>query len=303
MSHPTAEPYLLFSGTTFDVGQGVYLARISNITPGCSSGESHDMTLVTAWLKKQKHKVVISGQSQGGVLAMLTAAKYPDEVASAHCLNPTALSKHTLGRVLPNWCAIPEERRPSIMIYTQHQDPIFGLEKGFLPGKNTHIYLLIPEKDELSVNASFASLVPAIVPPLFINKITSSIARAYQAHGHLYSAQGYIVMIELNLARENARYFRELSSNTKLLVSSLFFSAKKDSLLMYLCEKKYSINSLHKVGGYSLLTLLLGALANEALKNPRLAKGILFCLTVYLVVFPQIEGEVSYRRALECAIP
>lgn len=297
INHPLAEPYLLWSGTAFDVGQGVYLSRASVITPGYSMGESHDMSLVSEWINKQKHKVITCGQSQGGVLAMLTAARYPDKIASAHCLSPSALSKHTLARMLPKWCAIPEARRPSISVYTQYQDPIFNLEKGFLPGKNTRIFLLIPESNKLSVNASLTSLLPKI-PSFIVNKITPFIAHSFQAHAHFYSAHRYLVMIELNLERENARVCREFSSNLKLFASNLFFPANKANLLMHLLEKKYKFNSIHKAGGYSILLFLLGALVNEALKNPRLTKGILLGLIFYLVVFPQIEGEINYRMAL-----
>lgn len=238
-SHPQIESYLLFSGTTFEVGQGSDLSVLSNMAPGNSLGELHDMTHVSRWLNAQKTKVITAGQSQGGVLAMLTAARFPHKIVMAHCFNPTALSKDTLARLLPRWLTIPEESRPTVYIYTQHGDIVFELEQGFLPGKNTHIYKMLSDKETPAINASVYSLLPGIIPKSLIKKLTPVIARIYEAHVHLFAGHKGLVMLELNLDKEQARFSREMTSTGKWMVTSMIFHDKKINLFQKLFNQKY----------------------------------------------------------------
>jgi len=298
ISHKDAHSYLLFSGTTIGVGQGAQLSLLSNITPEFSVGESHEMALVEKWLSTQPKKVFTTGQSQGAVLAMLTAARYPKKIDMAFCFNPTGLSKHTLARVLPHWHTIPEEQRPFVMVFTQHKDPIFWLEKGFLPGKKTHLYKVISDAQKPSINVSLSSLMPSMTSQVLLRKITPIIALAYEAHVHLYTGHPLVAIIELNLARENGRLSRELSSNMKLFVSSMFFPFHKAKLITDWAAQKYGCSALQKNCGYTLLMLMSVAVIRESLKHPKWTTRALLCTAFYWLIAPQIGGEISYRKAL-----
>jgi len=190
LSHPTVSPYLLFSGTVLKTGQGAVLSHLSNITPQQAAGESHDMTLVKAWLDNQTVKVITAGLSQGGVLAMLTAGRFPRLIKAAHCLNPTALPKLTLTRLLPNWVAIDEQDRPDVIIYSQLNDPIFNFETSYLPGHKTRLYRVIPDKKSITTHSNLRGV--------FIREnVFKKIAAFVQAHAHIYSGHHQVIILTI----------------------------------------------------------------------------------------------------------
>jgi hypothetical protein len=112
-----AHPYLLLMGTTYLTGQGAYLSLLSNITPGLSVGESHDLSELEKWMRRQL-KVKVTGHSQGGTMAMLVTAKYSEYTHSAYCLNPAILHKGTLLR-------LKQLGGEKINVYIQERDPVF----------------------------------------------------------------------------------------------------------------------------------------------------------------------------------
>lgn len=146
-----AQPYLLFIGTTYPSGQGAKLNWLYNFKPGHSVGEGHDLTKVEEWLGHHE-RVKVAGHSKGGTMAMITAAKYPDKISSADCLNPTALCKKTIERLNPTWEKIPTDKKPVINVYAHLSDPIFLVEKNFL--EDTHIYRFGDKTDSDSMLAA-----------------------------------------------------------------------------------------------------------------------------------------------------
>ncbi len=145
--------HLLLMGSTYTAGQGRGFANLYNFKPRNSVGEGHDMTEVDAWLEQQKknnRQVKVTGHSKGATMSMVTAARHPDVIIQADCLNPTGLCSDTLVRLTPAWDVLSQEQRPHINVYAQEGDPAFPLEKGFLEG--TNIYRVLPNTDKAAMN-------------------------------------------------------------------------------------------------------------------------------------------------------
>lgn len=130
-----AKPYLLFMGSAYPSSQGAEINWLYNFKPNYSVGEGHDTTFLDKWIK-QHNNITTIGHSKGGTMAMITAAKYPKEIAEADCLNPTALNEATIRRLNPRWLKTPSPKRPHINVFTQMGDPVFYIEKRFLSGTN-----------------------------------------------------------------------------------------------------------------------------------------------------------------------
>lgn len=132
-----AYPYLLLMGTTYLTGQGAYLSLLSNLSPGLSIGESHDLSELDTWMRQQT-KVKITGHSQGGTMAMLVTANYFELTHAAYCLNPAILHKETLLRLKQQLAG------DKINVYIQERDPIFVFGDLLLDGTRifhvTHSY-------------------------------------------------------------------------------------------------------------------------------------------------------------------
>jgi len=127
-----ANPYLLLMGTTYFSGQGSGLSLLGGLTAGQSIGERHDLTDLEPWIL-QHHDIKISGTSQGGTMGFLVGAKYPDHVLLVISLNPAALNKTTLYKLLPHWQA-SRPRHPELRGFIQVGDPVFIIGDSFLPG-------------------------------------------------------------------------------------------------------------------------------------------------------------------------
>lgn len=152
--HRQAQPHLLFMGTTYPAGQGADLNWLYNFSPFYSVGEGHDTSLVEHWLANHTN-VKICGHSKGGTMAMIIAAKFPQNIHNACCLNPTALRIETIKRLEQQWSQIPNAEKPIIEVYTQANDPVFLLENNFL--ESTIIYRLGKVNDKSSLFAAHAN--------------------------------------------------------------------------------------------------------------------------------------------------
>lgn len=127
-----ANPYLLLMGTTYFSGQGSGLSLMGDVTPGQSVGERHDLTDLEKWIFRHRN-IKITGHSQGGTMALIVAAKYPEYTLQADCLNPAALHQTTLRKLRP-WWQVPRKSNPELRVFTQVGDPVFIFGDGFLPG-------------------------------------------------------------------------------------------------------------------------------------------------------------------------
>lgn len=288
------ESYLLFSGTTFGVGQGAPLSILSTLKPGYSCGEPHDMTEVRKWIHAQTQKIIVAGHSQGGVLAMITAARYMKHIKAAFCFNPSALSKKTLARYLPIWNRTIEKNKPEIIVYTQQYDPIFIVEKGFLPG--TTIYKIIPDHEKPAINGSLKLKWNKLSLPI-PHALFEKVVKHYEAHVHFYTGHQQVLMVKLDVNRENARLWREVTADAKLAVTSIVHPIARLSFLSYLYSKKNSVSPLQKKVAFSTLALMCATLLKTSMKHPRLAFGGLALLALVLIIVPQIESEVVYQKA------
>ncbi len=125
-----ARPYLLLMGTTYATGQGYYLSLLGNLTPGMSIGENHDLTKVRKWMSDYPD-AKISGHSQGGSMAMLVAAQYPE--STSYSLNPAMLHKSFLKK-------FPKFYGDNMNIYIQEKDPVYIF--GDVVPNDAHVFLL-----------------------------------------------------------------------------------------------------------------------------------------------------------------
>lgn len=192
-----AQSQLLLMGTTYTTGQGAGLSVLNNFRPRNSVGEGHDTTLLDKWINTQE-KVKVTGHSQGGTIAMITAARHPEKISHADCLNPTALTHATLNHLNQQWLSKEKAKRPSIHVYAQQGDPVFPLEDGFLEG--TRLFRIIPGVNKKSNLKWFI--------PSFIQKATEA---------HLHHMAGYesSLILEMNAQKENFTGWREFRADIK----------------------------------------------------------------------------------------
>jgi hypothetical protein len=202
---PGFPSHLLFIGTTYPGGQGYDINNLYNVHPLGSIG-AHDMTQVDVWIIEQNDGVIVSGHSKGAVNAMETAIKYPNFIKEANCLNPTAFSGSTLAQLGPHWNMTSPEKRPTINIYAQEGDPIFTLEKGFLPGMK--IYRVVPNTPEPAMNAKF---------------VPNFLAGAYERHISHFMGRDQVLIYQDTKRTENVSRRRELFNDIKYVTTILLF--------------------------------------------------------------------------------
>lgn len=222
-SPPTAVSHLLLMGTTFQTGQGSALAALYNYFPRHSVGEAHELSLVSAWIKKEgmTRKIHVSGLSKGATMAMIVAAMHPDIVVQADCLNPTGLCHETLNRLMPLWLKACANSIPIINVYAQAGDPVFPLENGFLPG--TNIYRILTDAAQCSAQFSYV--------PQFLQRI-------FESHVNNFAGRKNIFIIKVNLDSQNHTLRREFFADVKGGVSWVVFPIKYMHYASALCMRK-----------------------------------------------------------------
>lgn len=219
--HADAPIHLLLMGTTYPTGQGAVLADLYNFYPRHSVGEKHDTTLLDAWIKQQgAKKIKIAGHSKGATMAMIMAARFPEHILQADCLNPTGLCQATLNRLQPQWQSIPSASRPKLQVYAQAGDPAFPLENGFLEG--TQLYRLTPQ------NKSCSTYKP--LPKKWM--------QAFEAHIQHFAGRSDVTITAINLAQENRLRSREFWGNMKAAVNWVLFPIKYFSFCQELIARK-----------------------------------------------------------------
>lgn len=224
-SHPKAQSHLLFIGTTYPGGQGYDLNNLYNFYPNHSIG-AHDMTGIDHWLEQKADKsVTVAGHSKGAVNAMELAIKHPQKISEANCLNPTAMAGSNLLNFQDAWSNHAKKKdRPRINVYTQQGDPVFSLEKGFLPGIN--IFKVFSNTESPSMKAWF---------------IPTFIAKAYEAHVHHYSGRDEVLILKSKKKIENASRLRELINDIKYVVTLLLFPIAYVKRFISFAAKRYPV--------------------------------------------------------------
>jgi hypothetical protein len=221
---PAIQAHLLLMGTTYPTGRGAGLSVLNNFRPGYSVGEGHDTTKLDEWINDPHNKsIIVSGQSQGAVMAMITAARHPAKISVAHCLNPTALNSGTFKRVSKKWNALSDDKRPVINAYVQKNDPVFGLEHGFLKG--THLYHIHPNHYHVSSYKRFL--------PEFIQRLS-------EAHLHNFCGRNFALILRGNIQQENNSRRRELKGDIKEGVNIVVFPFLVIDLCVNLRIEKWS---------------------------------------------------------------
>lgn len=128
ISNQTAQPHLIFMGTTYPAGQGhsimVHTDMEAFATPGNQLYRSGRANILH-WLEQQDKRVRVSGMSLGGALAMQLALDQPKRLSHVFPLNPAGLCEPVLlGNDLDHWQACPEEERPLVVVQSQAMDPV-----------------------------------------------------------------------------------------------------------------------------------------------------------------------------------
>ncbi|MCX7116886.1 MAG: alpha/beta hydrolase-fold protein [Legionellales bacterium] len=219
-----AKSHLLLMGTTHPTGQGSGLSSAYNFYPRHSVGEAHHMGEIDAWLAKQRPKnVIVTGQSKGGTMAMITAAKHPDKVTQAHCLNPSGLCKATLKRLSPSWHRLGKGVKPQINVYAQCGDPVFPIEQGFLEG--TDIYRVISHTKKPAFN--MAAPLPRIV------------RKAYEAHIHHFVGREAVLFLRVNQASETNTKKRDFLDDLKSLLNWFRFPLEIGRMFVGIIHRKF----------------------------------------------------------------
>lgn len=224
-SHLNAQSHLLFIGTTYPGGQGYDLNNLYNFYPNHSVG-AHDMTGIEQWLHHKPNKsVIVAGHSKGAVNAMELAIKYPHKILEANCLNPTAIAGSNLVNFQDSWSNhAKKQNRPRINLYTQQGDPVFSLEKGFLPG--IKIFKVFPNTKKPAMNAQFF--------PTFL-------AKAYEAHIHHYSGRDEVLIVKAKKKIENTSKLREFLNDIKYLVTLFLFPIAYAKTFFSFAAKRYPL--------------------------------------------------------------
>lgn len=218
------ESHLLLMGTPHPTGQGSDLAVLYNFSIGESVGEGHDTDNIDEWIKNQGNKIVVSGQSKGATMAMITAARYPGKITTAHALNPAALNYWTLRRLQKQWDDVPVDNRPLINVYAQTKDPVFCLDNGFLQG--TKIYRIFPNSSKDPVISNFKSFVP------------SAIQRRTDAHIQNFCGRSAVTVVEGNIAKYNNDRKREFFSDVKMAINIVNFPIQYVNLMANIGMRK-----------------------------------------------------------------
>lgn len=260
-----ASPHLLLMGTTYLSGQGSTLSLLGDLTPGKSVGERHDLTELESWVKAHQH-IKITGHSQGGTMAMIVAAQYPENTQQASCLNPAALHQATMARLSPYWHS-PRQHQPEIKVYTQVNDPVFIFGDGFLSG--TRIFRLG-----------------------HANSIKSSKLAAHAHHyaGHASATVSEWLGYQTEVNSKKRKFFNDFKAIADRIVSPFL----KLNFIYSICKRKIlRFCSKHAVALRGFLFV-----ASLAVCLSLLATGVLaplgFALLLPIVKFPSVAFSIIF---------
>ena len=165
---------------------------------------------------------------------MMTAARYPEKISRADCLNPTALCDATLKRLNRNWDKISSENQPIINVFAHLNDPVFLLENNFLA--NTHIF-------------RFGKM----------NETESLLA----AHAHYFAGRKSILITEVvDIQQDIPSRQREFVTDLKEMLNWFFFPFMYLGLVYELSKRKLQSFCDHHS---TLINILLYGLILSAL--------------------------------------
>lgn len=149
-THLSAEPHLVFMGTTYPAGQGFITTVKTDLkafqTPGTElylSGRER----ITNWLEKQHQRVHSCGASLGGSLSLLLAIDKGDKLSRVDALNPPGLYDSWFKNSLDHWDELAHH--PLVTVQKQGHDPVssFGIWK-----KDWIVMRVIPQQDKQGPN-------------------------------------------------------------------------------------------------------------------------------------------------------
>ena len=151
INQPSAEPHLIFMGTTYPAGQGFATTIDTDMEAFETAGKKLYRTgreNIRQWLDQQTKKVHVCGTSLGGSLSLLLAIDQGDKLSRVDALNPAGLYKPWYKSRFDHWDSITE--KPAVFIQKQGNDPVsrFGVWK-----KEWDVLHVIPQADRKGPNA------------------------------------------------------------------------------------------------------------------------------------------------------
>lgn len=152
IKHPSAEPHLIFMGTTYPAGQGF----ITQINTDMEAFETVGKKLyrtgharIEAWLDKlDGQKPHVCGTSLGGSLALLLAMHHGDKIARVDALNPAGIYEPWRKSRFDKWDECTS--KPEVIVQRQANDPVslFGVWK-----EDWRVLHVIPPKEKQGPNS------------------------------------------------------------------------------------------------------------------------------------------------------
>lgn len=184
-------PYLLFSGTPPETGQGHLFAALTDFYPGHSVGETmyrSSREMLHAFLGTFGKKFRITGQSLGGILPLYLAGDAPQFIDSIDVFNPPAPYEKTLkGDLFMAWSKTDENNKPPVVVHLQQHDPVKFVGKWH---DDWTIVLMFPKKHE-------------------------TLLSSYWAHIKSFANEPGSISLYVNNERENNRFRRWLATGIK----------------------------------------------------------------------------------------
>lgn len=133
LSHPHAEPHLIFMGTTYPAGQGFTTMVNTDLEAFETAGKKLYRTgheNISRWLDKQlPKKTHVCGSSLGGALSLLVAIDQGHKLSRVDALNPPGLYDPWRKSSFDHWDELAD--KPAVYIQKQGNDPVsrFGVWK------------------------------------------------------------------------------------------------------------------------------------------------------------------------------
>ena len=128
ITHPDAEPHLIFMGTTYPAGQGFLTQINTDLEPFETVGKKLYRTghaKIAAWLDKQTQKTHVCGASLGGALSLLLAIHQGEKLSRVDALNPPGLYDPWRKSRFDRWDSM--ESKPPVYIQKQANDVVSAL--------------------------------------------------------------------------------------------------------------------------------------------------------------------------------
>lgn len=142
----SAEPHLIFMGTTYPAGQGFFSQIHTDFeafeTPGkCLYRSGYER--ITRWLAAQSKKVHVCGTSLGGALALLLAIDKGNQLSRVDVMNPFRLYNPWRKSRYDHWEALcAAGTAPPVYVQKQGTDPISAC--GGVWKKEFHVFQVLP---------------------------------------------------------------------------------------------------------------------------------------------------------------